>query len=135
MTARGSWKRLERVHARIFGGERVPVTGRARGEAPDVFTKEFAIEVKMRAKLPALLEDAMDQAVKSVRGDQLPLVVIHKKGQRVDNDYVVMRLKDFQKMRGGDTSAGRKVHEKSEHPEEEASVESCVRKCEEERSE
>ncbi len=34
--SRATWKRIERSIAGIIGGERVPITGRARGDTPDV---------------------------------------------------------------------------------------------------
>lgn len=90
------WKETEREIARRVGGERIPVTGRARGSAPDVAHEHFAVEVKHRQRLPRWLWDALDQAVKAVRGEQVPLVVLHESGRWHDNDLVVMRLVDFE---------------------------------------
>lgn len=90
-----TWKRTERKIAALTGGKRVPVTGRARGDAPDVAHDTLAIEVKHRAALPAWLHSAMAQAVASQRGEQLPIVILHEAGQRHAQDYVIMRLADF----------------------------------------
>lgn len=90
-----TWKAVERRIAEFLGGERVPVTGRQRGNAPDVAHPDFAIEVKHRERMPFWLKDAMDQAVKSRRGDQLPVVILHEKNQRVENCYVMIQLKDL----------------------------------------
>ena len=96
MTARTqAWKDSERKAAAALGGKRVPITGRQRGDAPDVAHEVWAIEVKHRKTLPAWLHDAMDQAKASVRGTQVPIVVLHQHGQRGDNDYIVVRRKDF----------------------------------------
>lgn len=90
-----NWKHHEREIAKRLNGVRVPVTGRQRGSAPDIAHPTLAIEVKSRSNPPKFLMDAMDQAKASVRGNQTPIVVIHEKGQRHDNDFVVMRFKDW----------------------------------------
>ena len=89
------WKSVERELARLLGGERVPVTGRARGNAPDIRHPYLAIEVKHRKMLPEWLHDAMRQAVASVRGLQLPIVILHQSRSRHDDDFVVIRMSDF----------------------------------------
>jgi len=84
----------------MFGGERVPITGRVRGSAPDIDHPVYSIEVKCRKNHPALIEEAMDQAQKSA-GDKLPIVILHKWGQHHENDYVVMKVRDFLRRRHG----------------------------------
>ncbi|GIV61536.1 MAG: hypothetical protein KatS3mg044_0402 [Rhodothermaceae bacterium] len=54
-----TWKAVERKVAERLGGRRVPVTGRSRGDAPDVAHAWLSIEIKHRARLPAWIEDAM----------------------------------------------------------------------------
>lgn len=94
-----TWKAVERAIAQRLGGQRVPITGRQRGSAPDVAHEEFGIEVKHRKALPSWLLDAMDQAVAcSGDGAKLPVVVLHQAGQRHDNDLIVLRLKDFEEI-------------------------------------
>jgi hypothetical protein len=61
------WKACERHVAILLGGERVPVSGRARGDAPDIEHPELSIECKSRRRLPAWLEDVLRQAVAFVR--------------------------------------------------------------------
>jgi len=98
-----TWKAVERSIAKIVGGERVPITGRQRGSAPDVAHEWLGIEIKHRKQLPAWLHDAMAQAVAcSDNGDKLPIVVLHEKGRRHDDDFVVVRLSDFVDHFGGD---------------------------------
>ena len=76
-----AWKRAERRVADLFGGTRVPITGRARGSAPDVAHPLYAIEVKYRKNgLPGWIKDAMSQAKASARGEQWPVVVLVEKG-------------------------------------------------------
>ena len=95
------WKATERRIAKYLGGERVPITGRQRGSAPDIKHEWLSIEVKQRDSLPAWVHDAMDQAIQSamkpalqIHG-QLPVVILHETGKRIEDDYVVMRLQDF----------------------------------------
>lgn len=40
------WKRNERRIADLLGGRRVPITGRARGDVPDIDHAAFSIECK-----------------------------------------------------------------------------------------
>ncbi len=96
------WKRTERRVADMLGGERVPVTGRQRGSAPDISHDWLSIECKHRKTLPAWLFDALAQAEASKRGDQLPIVILHEAGQRHANDLVVLRLSDFVDHFGGE---------------------------------
>jgi hypothetical protein len=48
-----SWKVCERRIAVELGGCRVPVSGRARGDNPDIEHPTLSIEVKSRKRLPA----------------------------------------------------------------------------------
>jgi hypothetical protein len=95
------WKSCERRVAALVGGERVPVSGRDRGYAPDIRHERFSIEVKSRKKLPAWIEDALRQAEASARDGQLSVAVLHHDGRRYSDCLVVLRLKDFvRSMRG-----------------------------------
>jgi hypothetical protein len=77
----------------LLGGRRVPVSGRFRGDSPDIQHNFLSIEVKSRKKLPAWIEDAMTQAETCAQGGQLPLVVLHQDNQHYQDALVVMRLK------------------------------------------
>ena len=60
----------------------------------------MSIECKSRKVIPKWIDDAMDQAQKSIGNpDQVPIVVIHAAGRRYDNDYVLMLMKDFKQLR------------------------------------
>lgn len=98
MTRRAAWKAAERRVAGLVGGRRVPVTGRSRGDQPDVAHPTLAVEVKARKTLPSWLHDAMAQAIAAVRGDQTPIVILHQNGQRYDGAYCVVRLRDLQRL-------------------------------------
>lgn len=93
-----AWKKLERRVAELLGGVRVPVSGRQRGDAPDVLHPTFSVEVKHRGKLPEWLFDAMRQAEASDRGGQVPLVVLHQKGMSVPMSFAIVRLADLIEM-------------------------------------
>ncbi len=94
MTER-AWKRSERRVAELLGGRRVPVSGRQRGDAPDIAHPVFAVEVKTRKTLPAWLRTAMAQAVAAQCGEQIPVVVLHQAGDRYADDLVVVRMADW----------------------------------------
>lgn len=87
-----TWKAVERQVARLLGGSRVPVSGRQRGFAPDILHETLSLEVKHRKDIPDWLLDAMNQAELSKRDDQIPTVVLHKKGMKFENSLTVVRL-------------------------------------------
>lgn len=90
------WKRVEREIASILHGERVPVTGRARGDVPDIRHRWLSIEAKSRRTLPAWLLKAVAQARAAATEHHLPVAILHEQGDRHSNDLVVMQLRDFQ---------------------------------------
>lgn len=89
-----AWKRTERAIAKRLGGKRVGITGSA---TPDVVTETLAVEVKHRKRLPGWLTAAVRQA--AINGnDRLPLVILHESGAHHENDLVVMRMKDLERL-------------------------------------
>lgn len=93
---RARWKHAEREIAERVGGARVPVTGRTRGSAPDISHPAFGLEVKTREKLPLWFLDAVDQAKACSRvAGKVPMVILHRVGDRFDDAYVVVQLKDL----------------------------------------
>ena len=105
--SRLSWKAAELALARYLHGERVPVTGRVRGWAPDIEHPVLALEVKTRKRMPLLLATGMAQAVaaagwyvKKGKGSRLPVLIIHQDGTHFENSLVVVRLKDAQEWWG-----------------------------------
>ncbi len=89
------WKATERRIAGLLGGRRVPVSGRGRGDQPDIAHPWLSLEVKDRASLPLWLLDALDQAERSATAAQLPVAVLHRAGDRHDHALVVLRLAAF----------------------------------------
>jgi hypothetical protein len=98
-----AWKYAERRIAALLGGARVPVSGRGRGDAPDVHHPDLSIEVKSRKTLPAWLEDALKQAEASARDGQLPVAVLHGRRRRYRNALVVLRVSELAKLLEGPT--------------------------------
>ena len=97
-----AWKVAEREVAEVLGGERVPVTGRQRGHAPDVEHPWLAIEVKNTRKFPKWLSEAFSQAIASKiqaesKGSQekLPVVIIKPHRTNIRNGYVMLQVSDF----------------------------------------
>jgi hypothetical protein len=89
------WKACERRIAQLLGGQRVPVSGRTRGDAPDIAHERLSIEVKSRKTLPAWLLDALAQARAATKDGRVPVAVLHQDGQQYGDALVVMRLADF----------------------------------------
>lgn len=95
-----AWKATERFVAEQLGGRRVPITGRQRGDAPDIDHPIYSIEVKRRSAplaFPRWLQTAFEQADAANPGHKKPLVVVeHAHGRgRLKDHYVLMRLPDF----------------------------------------
>src|SRR5690349_13449571 len=86
------WKSIERKVATYLGGERIPVSGRQRGYSADIAHPTLSIEVKDRNSLPDWLFDAMNQAETSRKGEQIPAVILHQKGQKIEDCLTVIRL-------------------------------------------
>ncbi len=90
------WKACERRIAELLGGQRIPVTGRQRGETPDIEHEALSIEVKSRKSLPAWLLDALNQAQAASKEDKkIPVVVLHQDHAPYAHSLVVLKLKDF----------------------------------------
>lgn len=79
--------------------ERVPVTGRTMGSAPDIKHPWFGLEVKHGKSIPVFFTKAYKQAKAAVRKDQIPVVVFHPEGWRYDDCLVMVRLGDLPKLR------------------------------------
>lgn len=93
------WKEAERRIARLLGGVRVPITGRTRGDAPDIDHYRYSIEIKHRENLPDWLMGAFEQADAAEKKDSktplLSLVILHEKGQKYEDCLTLMRLRDM----------------------------------------
>ena len=90
------WKACERRIAELLGGQRIPSTGRQRGETPDIEHATLSIEVKSRKSLPAWLLKALNQAqAASKDGKKMPVVVLHQDHALYAHSLVVLKLKDF----------------------------------------
>jgi len=89
------WKACERRVAELLGGRRVPVSGRAQGDCPDVAHERLSIEVKSRKRLPGWLEEALRQAEASSKEGQTPIAIFHQDGRHYADCLIVLRLKDF----------------------------------------
>jgi hypothetical protein len=88
------WKQAERRIAAILGGRRIPVSGRGRGDNPDIDHPALSVEVKARASFPVWLEDSLKQAELSATAGKTPAVVLHQ-DRRYPDALVVCRLSEF----------------------------------------
>ncbi len=92
---RRAWKKNESVIADFIGGERIPITGRQRGDVPDIKHAWLCVEAKLRTKIAGWIKDGMNQAEEAKRGHQMPALIIREKGQKVGDALICFRLKDF----------------------------------------
>ena len=97
---RHTWKQAERDWAEFLGGVRVPITGRARGDEPDIRHDRFSIEVKAGKVLSNRTRQGMKQAVASRAPGQVPIVCItHSVGLGRPNErYVLVRAEDWKEL-------------------------------------
>ena len=86
-----TWKHCERMIAKLVGGTRTGANGESRR---DVEHPHWSIEVKHRKVLPQWLHSAMGQAEREADG-RIPIVVLHEKGLKYDESYVIIRLSNF----------------------------------------
>jgi hypothetical protein len=93
---RRSWKRAESRKADALGGRRIPVSGRGRGDTPDVEHPTLSVECKSRKVLPTWLRTGMQQAIAAAREGQVPCVIAHQSGDRYENAYAIVRLRDLE---------------------------------------
>ncbi len=93
-----AWKQQERVVAKDFGTHRLPNTGEHR---LDISAGPWAIEHKLRKRLPVLLWKAMQQAQGGAQDGQTPIVVLTEASRgRKAQRLVVMRYEDFMQWHG-----------------------------------
>ena len=91
-----AWKACERRVAKYIGGERVPITGRQRGDAPDIKHAWLSVEVKYRKKMPEWIKDAYSQAVASKKGPHsMPVVILCEKGEDIGKAWILTELNEF----------------------------------------
>lgn len=90
-----TWKSVERALASRLGGVRNPISGRQRGDKADIEHPTLSLEIKHRKKLPDWIWDALDQAEKSKKNGQTPVVILHENKKHHDNDVVVLKFSDF----------------------------------------
>lgn len=97
LKTRGAWKGIERWWANLLGGKRVPITGRSRGDAPDIDHPTLSIEVKAGKTISTRLFDGMEQAKASIRGDQLPILCVTQSriGNQGNINWVMMESDVF----------------------------------------
>lgn len=88
-------KQNERALAKYIGGERIPVPGRASGDAPDIKHNWLSVEVRLRMRIPSWIKEGIAQAKKSAMGKQMPVLIIREKFQKVDDALICMTLKEF----------------------------------------
>ena len=104
-----TWKKFERWVGSFLSelGDqalRVPVTGRTRGDSPDVTSNYLSIECKYRESIPKWIKDVMDQAIASSsimwKGDRMkvPVVFIKEKGSKMDDTFVVFKLGELKEL-------------------------------------
>jgi len=98
---RQQWKAAERKIAAKLGGQRVPVSGRGRGDVPDVQAGWLVAEIKSYDKNPPSIHNAMAQAKASARPGQLAISVFHRNGDRYSDDIVMLTLGDWLDWFGG----------------------------------
>ncbi len=99
-----NYKHHERKTAGLLGGKR-NIDGKGAA-AVDVVHPAFAVECKTRKDVPLWLLGAMQQARRSAKAGQMPIVVLHPHGGLYSDDLVIVRLSDFVDCFGANNGAG-----------------------------
>lgn len=90
--ANRAYKRQEKVLAEYFKGNRTHQPGI---DSPDAESSFFSVEAKGRKVVPKYLIDGIEQAERNATVGKLPVMVLHRQGQRHVNDLAIMRLSTF----------------------------------------
>ena len=86
-------KRIERAIAKRVGGKRIGILGKSDVEHP-----LFSFEIKSRMRFVG--DKWFLQAVRNCEKDKIPAVIVHITRQHHKNDYVILKLKDFEDLLG-----------------------------------
>ncbi len=73
----------------------MPITGRQRGDAPDIKHNWLGVEVKYKQKFPDWMTDAMSQAKAASRDNQLPVVIMCPKGEDTGKCWIMCELNEL----------------------------------------
>ena len=105
--ARLRGKAHERRLAKATGGKRSGATGLASPDVVGGVGGWLCIEAKSWSRPPtARIEQALAQAERAARDDQLAIAVVHETGRRSSRDLVIMRWADFDAWFGDEPSHG-----------------------------
>ena len=103
---RSTWKQSERRMASQMGGQRVPVSGRSRGDHPDITGADNAgfpisIEHKYgRRILSARIHEALDQAHAARRDNELAVVTLEEvRVGKLNRQLVLLSVEDWNRIR------------------------------------
>ena len=89
-----TWKHCERMVAKLLGGVRTGCNGESRR---DIEHPRWSIEVKHRKELPKWIHEAYNQADLE-KEHHIPIVVLHQKGTKYDDCYVLTKLNYFKEI-------------------------------------
>lgn len=87
-----TWKAYERRIAALLGGRRVSIL-----QSEDIEHPVLSIEctVQKQAKIPALVRNKYEQALRNCPEGKKPVVVMKEKNRNDLNSFVILSLGDF----------------------------------------
>ena len=88
---RRAGKALEKYYAVRWKMRRMGIFGKH-----DLEDEVHCVECKKRKVVWKALKDMVNQAVINCQDGKLPIVVLHETGSNHDNDYVIIRAKDYE---------------------------------------
>lgn len=86
-------KNTERKLAKLLNAKRVGIMGGEDCEHPI-----FSFEIKSRKSFVAV--NWLEQAKRNSKEGKIPVVVVHIRGKRYNQDYVILSLKDWIDLHG-----------------------------------
>jgi len=86
-------KRNEKALADRLGGKRIGILGKE-----DIQHERYSFEVKSFVRYAGA--KILEQAERNAPAGKIPLAIVHIKNQLRDNDIVMMRLSEWEKMNG-----------------------------------
>jgi hypothetical protein len=90
-------KQVEKEVAKRMGGKRVGILGKSDVELEESFKNHPLYSIEVKSRLKAACISWMNQAIRNCREGKIPIVRLHIKGKKYEDDIVMITAKYFEK--------------------------------------
>lgn len=88
-------KRTEKEIAKRMGGKRVGILGKSDVEIEQSFKNHPLYSIEVKSRLKAACISWMEQAIRNCQQGKTPIVRLHIKGKKYNDDIIMLRVTDF----------------------------------------